>query len=538
MVVAAKRTSSGSLSQAPLLNLVVLALDRKLSGTLVISDPIAGKAEISLRQGSVSNLRTASSVARLGDVLVSLCGVREPSIEKAVGTASGPKLLGQKLVQAGVIDDVTLQGALREQLLRRIAWVGSLPPAASFDYYAEVDLLGEWGDGPINVDPLVVVWQCVKAGASAHEVESAMARLSQRELKLHRHSSIERFWFGSEIYRALESLRVTSQPLAEFLDANTVDKDLLKRALYALAITRHLDLGRDDQEPMGVQTGSASYPIGQHQESHAHKSSAPPNAPQRSVTPRPFNPALLGEMEELLSKIDSLTHYEVLGVPTDATMGMIQEAFLANARKWHPDMWRGEQAGSSRDAARLFSRFKEAHQVLADTDQRKEYDKERKSKHEEDAEQEQVRQILDAATQFHKAQILAKRHDFAAAEALAWQAFETDPTQLEYGAFYAWLAAQNPQRKEKGFDELVVLLNRAIDDNKENAQLRFYRASVFKRAGRINEAIKDFSFVYENDPHNVEASRELRLFKMRSMTPAQQPKTSASGTFLNKLLKK
>jgi curved DNA-binding protein CbpA len=538
VVQAAKRTSSGSFAQAPLLNLVVLALDRKLSGTLVINDPASGKAEISLRHGSVSNLRTASSVARLGDVLVSLCGVREPSIEKAVGTASGPKLLGQKLVQAGVIDDVTLQGALREQLLRRISWVGSLPPVASFEYYADVDLLGEWGDGPIAIDPLVVVWQCVKVSASPREIEATLARLSQRELQLHRRSSIERFWFGAEIYRALESLRVKSQPLSEFLESQSVDRDLLKRALYALTITRHLDLGREDLEPMGVQSGSATYPIGQHQQAHGHKSSAPPVDAQRSATPRPFNPALLEEMKELLSKIDIVTHYEALGVATDANMGMIQDAFLKSARKWHPDMWRTGQAEASRDAARVFSRLKEAHDVLLDKDLRAEYDKNRTSRSEEAAEQEQVRQILQAAGQFHKAQIMAKRHDFAAAEALAHEAFQIDPTQLEYGAFYAWVAVQNPQRKEKGFDELMVLLNRAIDDNPDSAQLRFYRAGVLKRAGRINEAIKDFTFVCENDPHNLEAKSELRVHKMRSMTPAQQPKTSPSGTFLNKLLKK
>jgi curved DNA-binding protein CbpA len=538
VVQAVKRTSSGSFAQAPLLNLVVLALDRKLSGTLVINDPAAGKAEISLRHGSVANLRTSSSVARLGEVLISLCGVREPSIEKAVGTAAGPKLLGQKLVQAGVIDDVTLQGALREQLLRRIAWVGKLPPAASFEYYADVDLLGEWGDGPINIDPLVVIWQCVRVSASPKELEATLARLAQRELKLHRRSAIERFWFGAELYRALESLRVKSQPLAEFLATNPGDKDLLKRALYTLTVTRHLDLGREDQEPMGVQAGSATYPIGQHQETHAHKSSAPPVAAQRSVTPRPFNPALLEELSELARTIDSVTHYQALEVATDATMGTIQDAFLKGARKWHPDMWRGAEASANRDAARVFARLKEAHDVLIDKDKRSEYDKNRTSRLEEAAEQEQVRQILQAAGQFHKAQIMAKRHDFAAAEALARDAFEGDPAQLEYGAFYAWVAAQNPQRKDKAFDELVVLLNRAIDDNPENPQLRFYRATVLKRAGRINEAIKDFSFVCENDPHNLEAKSELRVFKMRSLTPREQPAAKLSGTFLNKLLKK
>jgi len=282
---------------------------------------------------------------------------------------------------------------------------------------------------------------------------------------------------------------------------------------------------------MGVQSGSAAYPIDQPHERQGHLSSAPP---QRSITPRPSDPALLEEMKELLHTIDSLTHYEVLGVATDATMGMVQEAFLRNARKWHPDMWRGNQA-ASRDASRLFPRFKEAHQVLIDTEQRREYDKERKSKQEQDAEQEQVRQILDAATQFHKAQILAKRHDFAAAEALALQAFEADPTQLEYGAFYAWVAAQNSLHKDKDFDELLSLLDRAIADNESNVQLRFYRATVLKRAGRIKEAIKDFNFVCEKDPNNLEATRELRLFKMRSLTP---PETKSSGTFLNKLLKK
>ncbi len=63
--------------------------------------------------------------------------------------------------------------------------------------------------------------------------------------------------------------------------------------------------------------------------------------------------------------------------------------------------------------------------------------------------------------------------------------------------------------------------------------IHYYRGAVLKRAGRLNDAMRDFRFVNDQDPNNVEAARELRLHKMRV-----DESKGKSGTLLNKLFKK
>jgi hypothetical protein len=61
-------------------------------------------------------------------------------------------------------------------------------------------------------------------------------------------------------------------------------------------------------------------------------------------------------------------HYQVLGVSSDATPAQIRHAYLALARKYHPD------ASQRGETARLFQRVHEAYSVLKDAESRREYD--------------------------------------------------------------------------------------------------------------------------------------------------------------------
>jgi DnaJ-class molecular chaperone len=64
------------------------------------------------------------------------------------------------------------------------------------------------------------------------------------------------------------------------------------------------------------------------------------------------------------------TLYEVLGIPETATASEIKAAFRLKAKETHPD-----RNGGSRAAAARFRAVCEAHEVLADTARRSEYDR-------------------------------------------------------------------------------------------------------------------------------------------------------------------
>src|SRR5438067_864834 len=63
-------------------------------------------------------------------------------------------------------------------------------------------------------------------------------------------------------------------------------------------------------------------------------------------------------------------YYEVLGVPRTATQKDINSAFRKLARKYHPDVNQGDKQAESR-----FKEITAAHEVLADAEKRKLYDR-------------------------------------------------------------------------------------------------------------------------------------------------------------------
>lgn len=65
------------------------------------------------------------------------------------------------------------------------------------------------------------------------------------------------------------------------------------------------------------------------------------------------------------------THYEVLGVASSASEDSIRQAYLALARKYHPDF----HGGSARESAEAsMQRVNEAWGVLGNSDTRRDYD--------------------------------------------------------------------------------------------------------------------------------------------------------------------
>jgi hypothetical protein len=61
---------------------------------------------------------------------------------------------------------------------------------------------------------------------------------------------------------------------------------------------------------------------------------------------------------------------------------------------------------------------------------------------------------------------------------------------------------------------------------------------VLKRAGHADKAIRDFKFVADADPRNVDAQRELRLYKMRKTGGSSSRPPAPEGGIFGRLFKK
>ena len=262
-------------------------------------------------------------------------------------------------------------------------------------------------------------------------------------------------------------------------------------------------------------------------------SSPIPASPRPAVTSGGQPPQFLGsaelrlELQALSARLNG-THYQVLGVPTDAIASVIQNAFFGLAKRWHPDRLRPEVADLKDQATRVFARISEASQVLSDPAQRQTYDQSLATGDTPD-EVEQVQRALKAATAFQKAEVLLKRGNLALAEKEAQLAFELDPSQADHVALHVWIQAQKPSAD---LVDLALQLEKAAKSEPNNLRVRWYRGQLLKRQGRMREALHDFRFIVERDPRHTDAHREVRLYAMRRGNKPSDPPghTPSHGT--------
>jgi len=71
--------------------------------------------------------------------------------------------------------------------------------------------------------------------------------------------------------------------------------------------------------------------------------------------------------------LDELDYYALLGIPSEANLDAIKEAFRSFARRFHPDRFAGD-AQRMAEATRVYTRATEAYRVLTHPEQRRTYD--------------------------------------------------------------------------------------------------------------------------------------------------------------------
>ncbi|RMF15162.1 MAG: J domain-containing protein [Candidatus Dadabacteria bacterium] len=81
------------------------------------------------------------------------------------------------------------------------------------------------------------------------------------------------------------------------------------------------------------------------------------------------------QLQQLLSKMERLDYYQILGVNADADEADIRKAFYARSRKYHPDRYNYVTDAAFRElVTRVFKQISEAYNMLKDPALRKFYD--------------------------------------------------------------------------------------------------------------------------------------------------------------------
>lgn len=534
-----KPTATGNLGNTPLCELLAYALTQGLSGSLVLECPDHVKHAVLFHLGAPVKARVENPGTRLGQVLVRR-GAIDEATRRAAEAQKSTQLLGQRLFSQGAIDAATLSEALQAQLLEQLGWLALVPQATVFAYFDRVDLLESWGAERLEVDPLSAIWRAAQCHAPEDRVARACQGLVDKTLRLHPASRIGRFGFNGRERSVLDVLRVKPQALSELEHTGLMEPHLLRKVMYVLVLTRHLDTGT---QPLGVGVAVPGAPVSLGRVSTTmQRRVAPESRPEptpratasrsdsskeRPAVPRDAQQTgrflTPDEINAKLAQLEQLSHYELLEIAPNATPEQLAEAFPGLARRWHPDRLSPEHQGSRDAVTRVFARMTEAHRVLSSAASRAEYDRAVQGDLEQETEQAQVVKVLRAAEAFQKAEILLKKRDLEGAEKLAHLAYTSDKDQPEYGALYAWIRARGADATDAEVSESLKLLKAAVSKQLDNVKIRYYLACVLKRSGQDAAALREFRFVADRDPSNLDAVRELRLHEMRKNNPPEPP---------------
>ena len=543
-------TAEGLLEKTPLVHLLVYLADRELTGSLVLSNRGGGEDHsIYFFKGQASKVRTGEAIAHLGRVLFELGILSEEALNASLAVFSrGNDLHGEHLVRAGVIDRQNLMEGLKVQADRKMAFLFSLPGATKYRFYQDINVLEDWG-GPeiIPLDTLPIIWSAVRARADDPIVDATLRRLGTTTLKLHLKSDVSRFGFSPHEMTAIEMIRANPSSLSGLVESRVVPKRTAELIVYVLLITRHLDHRADSAPPVGLsKPASVNTPIAAPVAApeggvpvarvkltarQVPIDEAPPPTPRSSVpAPAALSPELAARRDTITKRAESIDredYFSMLGIKQDGPPSELQSAYFALAKLWHPDRLPAELSGVRDAASKVFARMSEAFETLSDAVRRKRYVDVMKGGGGTPEEADKIQAIIDAATDFQRAEILWKKRDPLAEEFIN-RAYKSDPEQSDYIALYATVQLSK-RPPDAPVDDLVKLCDQAIA-NSERCELAYFcRATLKKRIGRIESAMVDFKNAYELNPKNLDAAREVRLYEMRRAKMSEQRRTTPSA---------
>jgi curved DNA-binding protein CbpA len=507
--VTVRPSAHGSLAKTPFAHLLLYLEARKLSGTLAVwADANTGKSgqdRVLFEQGMLTAMRPTEPAKSLYAALMPLFA-RE---DGPYGFYDGQNLLGQT-------------GVLRE---------------------------------PIDMHALLS--RGVRVHINESLVDGVLERVRGRQLKLRQDFGLDKLELNQRELNLIEPLRGAGATIDALINSGALPERDAKRTLYLLTLVKaieanedrasipvHVDSfrpGRQSTMPRSIAPPvSGSTPLSgatplSTAPKAANENAHPPSAPPPPLGLAPADEARWNELVTLYRRMDSLTHYELLGVAQGASAHEVQAAYFALVKKFHPDRLPISLAPLARAAQTIFDRMTEANETLNHAEQRAEYDKQVQGGGGTRAADRTMRNVLESALEFQKAEVHMRRREYAQAMTLVRSALAKSPEEADYHALQAWLLHLTHAGNDAPLDDMLRSLDRALKSNARHERAHYYRGVILKRLKRDAEAVRHFRIAAELNPHNVDAAREVRLATMRRES---KPPPGGQGNVLSRLFNK
>lgn len=243
------------------------------------------------------------------------------------------------------------------------------------------------------------------------------------------------------------------------------------------------------------------------------------------------------ELRESAHKLLALDHFAALGISRTATPDEVKKAFIDAVKSWHPDRVPQGLDEVRPLFAKVFARLELARSTIADPARRAQYILDLAKP--DTAASAQDISSAEAGLELRKAEGMLKKNDTAAAERHLRRAVQLAPGNVECQVLLVWLQAK-PDSTVDRLRGLVGDLDRLIARDPESKRGYYFRGMLQKRLDETKKAMADFTKAMSLDPQNLDAAREVRLYKMRQekAEPTKGDASEGVGGFFRKLFKR
>jgi tetratricopeptide (TPR) repeat protein len=549
--------ASGKLRDRPVPRLIQQVFRRRVTGSMVVTDDSGDVTRVYLRDGLPVHVVRPTDIDRLDRILIGNGLVSSDAIaaadDEVVRTG---RRLGEVLVARGVISKTALAEVLKTQMRRKVTRL-FFARQGTFEIFVESHQYGEGDELQLmRVDPRSILYPGIRAAYDDERLRHELMPLAGYAFRLVTTvppTFVEAMGFSATDH-TLAALRQRALKLEDLpvpgskpVESRAVTLALLYSDLLdATASQSRAPAPAPANDPLSGpvvaetdrRTTWTAIPVLGSQINVAAIAAPPPipaavRPSSGPVTPR-VSPAIALSMAgtggntadglraailELHHKLDHSSHFEILGVPENASNAEVNAAYMRAVRQYHPDRL---AAAGLRDltpqAERVMGRMGEASAVLRDSKQRAEYVAQRSGKKEGPA----ALSILEAEKCFQKGEALLNKGDYARAMEGFAEAVKINPAEAQYRAYLAWARFDDPRgRKELVARESLSVIQQAVVEQPRFARGFFWIGQIWKYLNDPVQAEKAFREASSADKGFLEAEREVRLLEMRRSKSAQ-----------------
>ncbi len=205
-------------------------------------------------------------------------------------------------------------------------------------------------------------------------------------------------------------------------------------------------------------------------------------------------------------------YFQLLGVQRYSSAEDIQKNYYQLAKELHPDKFQREAMKQVKPLMEsLFSRVSEAYEVLSNEEKRKAYEEElfEEVKSKTRVLEEQQDNITTARGNFLMGKKFFSEGKFSDSCKFFETAVNLDGTRWEYYLHLAMTQAKNPRFRSQA----IYNFKKAISMNPAHAEAYFHLGLLYKKSGKMTEAMNMLKCALQWDPENAQAQKEMKEFE-------------------------